>query len=100
MSFTQKTVIITGATRGIGLGIAQIFASQGARTILIGRDPSRVQQVQDSFREKYSHQTHEGIVLDVSNKEAIDSVLKVRDWNRDCSRSFFTNKRTHQNIIK
>lgn len=77
MSFSQRTAIITGATRGIGHSIAEAFAKQGARTILIGRDPTRVHSVQESFRQIYSDQDHQGVVLNVSNKEEIDSVLKV-----------------------
>ncbi|KAF1801992.1 3-oxoacyl-reductase [Mucor lusitanicus] len=76
MSFAHKTAIITGATRGIGLNIAQAFAKQGARTILIGRDSERVKHIEDTFRSTYSGQEHQGIVLDVSNKDAIDQVFK------------------------
>ncbi|KAG2207432.1 hypothetical protein INT46_001018 [Mucor plumbeus] len=76
MSFTQKTAIITGATRGIGLNIAQAFAKQGARTILIGRDSGRVKHIEEIFRSTYTEQEHQGIVLDVSNKEAIDQLFK------------------------
>lgn len=78
MTFASKTVLITGATRGIGLNIAQTFAKHGANTILVGRHATRVSDVQDQFREKYKDQTHEGIVLDVANKQEIDRVFKVR----------------------
>lgn len=77
MSFAQKTAIITGATRGIGLNIAQAFAKQGAHTILIGRDSNRVKHIEETFRTTYTEQEHQGIVLDVSDKEAIDQVFKV-----------------------
>ncbi|MDF2478559.1 MAG: 3-ketoacyl-ACP reductase [Sphingobacterium sp.] len=36
-SFEDKTVLITGASKGIGLGIAQAFAKQGAQVAIIGR---------------------------------------------------------------
>jgi len=36
---TGKTAIITGASRGIGLGITHSLARNGVSCILLGRDP-------------------------------------------------------------
>lgn len=77
MSFAQQTAIVTGATRGIGYAIADAFAKNGARTILVGRDPERVELVERTFIERYG-QGHKGVVIDVSNKEQIASKMKVK----------------------
>ena len=43
----QKTVLITGATSGIGLGCARKFAENGDRLILTGRNAENYAQKAD-----------------------------------------------------
>jgi 3-oxoacyl-[acyl-carrier protein] reductase len=38
---TGRTVIVTGGTKGIGKGIAGVFAQAGANVVLVGRDRDR-----------------------------------------------------------
>ncbi len=44
MRFTGKTVIVTGAARGMGRAISEVFAEQGARVALWGRNRETVEQ--------------------------------------------------------
>lgn len=37
----EKTILITGANRGIGLAAARDLAGYGAAMVMIGRDPGR-----------------------------------------------------------
>ena len=38
--FEKRTVVITGASRGIGKGIAKRFADEGANLVLAANEPS------------------------------------------------------------
>jgi NAD(P)-dependent dehydrogenase (short-subunit alcohol dehydrogenase family) len=49
MSFEGKTVLVTGATSGIGRAAAEQFADRGADVIVTGRDETRGREVVDTI---------------------------------------------------
>ncbi|MFF8104383.1 3-oxoacyl-ACP reductase FabG [Streptomyces sp. NPDC016640] len=52
MTFTcweDRSVIVTGGTRGIGFGIAELFARQGAAVLLTGRHEETARKVADGL---------------------------------------------------
>ncbi|MBF0788139.1 MULTISPECIES: 3-oxoacyl-[acyl-carrier-protein] reductase [unclassified Streptococcus] len=65
MEVNGKNVLITGSSRGIGLGIAHEFARQGANVILNGRS-NISEEVLESFA-GYGVQVHV-VIGDVSNQ--------------------------------
>jgi 3-oxoacyl-[acyl-carrier protein] reductase len=48
--FAGKTVLITGAARGIGFATAQAFLSAGTRVAICSRDPARLARAEASLR--------------------------------------------------
>ena len=49
-----KNCIVTGGSKGIGLGIATAFAHQGANVIIMARDEKSAKEVVEDFTGKYS----------------------------------------------
>lgn len=68
-TFQDKSVLIVGATGGLGRATAQAFAAQGARLMLAGRDAEKLQKLNQQF----SAPTFQ---VDVSDPE---SVAALRD---------------------
>jgi FlaA1/EpsC-like NDP-sugar epimerase len=63
-----KVAIITGASRGIGAAVAERFAKEGARCILVGRDKDRLTKVRDGLVAEYET-THGLAIGDVRDVE-------------------------------
>jgi meso-butanediol dehydrogenase / (S,S)-butanediol dehydrogenase / diacetyl reductase len=71
--FTGKSVVITGASRGIGAGIARRFGQEGAR-VFASANEEAVLQVAQELREAGVEAT--GIVCDVTSASEVDSLYE------------------------
>ena len=68
-SLTGKTALVAGASRGIGLAIANAIAGAGAHTILASRSLDKLEQLASEMKGKgYSASA---LALDVAEREAI-----------------------------
>jgi len=47
--FTDQVVVVTGAGYGIGRGIAEAFAREGAHVVLSGRSTDKLAQVEEAL---------------------------------------------------
>ncbi|WP_203648621.1 3-oxoacyl-[acyl-carrier-protein] reductase [Secundilactobacillus yichangensis] len=121
MDLTDKTVLVTGSTQGIGLAIAQAFAKQGANIVINGRhaasrevieaiqgenvtcwdlsaditDPDAVQKMIDSIYEKTDH-----LDIVVNNAGIVNDKLLNRMSETDFSQVINTNLTGTFNVIK
>jgi len=78
-SFVDKTVLVTGGTRGIGRGIVHHFAKQGARVVFTGRDAEQGHNVQQEMNKEQLEVTFvEGDVTDPDfNQGLIQKTIKL-----------------------
>jgi 3-oxoacyl-[acyl-carrier protein] reductase len=49
-SIAGRSVIVTGASKGIGKGIARVFAGKGARVLVVARDQAAAQKTADELK--------------------------------------------------
>ena len=49
-SIEGRSVIVTGASKGIGKGIARVFASKGARVLIAARDLAQAEAAAAEIR--------------------------------------------------
>ena len=70
---TGRTALITGATRGIGFGLAAGLAQAGAKIILNGRNPDRLAESAERMRlQDVSAQT---LCFDVREQAAVEKAI-------------------------
>ncbi len=77
----SRIAIITGATSGIGLETARLFAEHGFALILTGRRDNRLQELKSELAEKYGAKVLT-LCFDVSNSDAVKQAFGTLpgDW--------------------
>lgn len=72
--FHGQVVIVTGASRGIGRRIANLFAKEGAKLVLVGRDTEQLEMVKKAIEEIGAEAIW--IQADVSNPNDITRMVE------------------------
>jgi len=73
----QKTILISGATAGIGEACAYEFAKKGHQLIITGRRADRLQVLKEELEKKFSIQVFT-LNFDIRNqKEVIDAIASI-----------------------
>jgi short-subunit dehydrogenase len=69
---SEQTIVITGASSGIGLATAQMAAQRGASVVLSSRNEAELQRVVSQINDAGGRATY--AVADVANPEELDDV--------------------------
>ena len=70
----QRTILITGATDGIGLETARALALQGHRVLLHGRNPDKLQKIEMELSDKGAVESY---IADLSNMADVMALAQM-----------------------
>lgn len=71
----KKTVLVTGASSGIGLELAKIFAQNGYELVLVGRDKERLSLAIQQLKQFNVKVTP--YIFDLAKPQAVEDLFKV-----------------------
>ena len=71
--FNSKTILITGATRGIGMKIAEDLSLLGANLLLTGTNPEQVKELNDSANRQDLKRKY--FCVDLQDRASLDSFI-------------------------
>ena len=74
-SLGGKTILVTGASSGIGRGIAVECAKMGARVVLTGRNEERLRETLSQMPLAENTEAHLIIPADLTSTESIDALV-------------------------
>lgn len=70
-SLQGKTVLVTGATSGIGRVVAQNLAARGARLAIVGRSPEKTNATVAAIQHSTGNPSVEGLLADLSRQSQV-----------------------------
>ena len=68
-----KVAIVTGSTSGIGIGIARLFAAEGAKVVICGRREAKGQAVVDTILKEGGEASYH--FMDITAPESIEALI-------------------------
>ena len=74
-TFQSKTVLVTGASSGIGEAFSNQFAEAGANLVLVARSEDQLQKLSQNLQQKFSIECYV-IVLDLSKENAAKELFE------------------------
>ena len=75
----METVLITGASGGLGRSLAFEFAAEGYNIILHGRDSGRLSMVKDALKQNFPRCYTDIVVGDIRSEEVVCALAKVAE---------------------
>lgn len=75
----MKIVVITGSTRGIGLGLAEAFLAQGCAVVICGRKPKKVEKTIEKLTQRYDRSRLLGVACDVGDPAQVQALWQAAE---------------------
>ena len=69
MKLSEKVVVVTGGSRGIGFAIAKLFSENGAKVVITSQDSQRLEKASSEIPNSF------GIVADIRKKDQVKNVI-------------------------
>lgn len=84
LALAEKVVVVTGGSRGIGLGIARAFAEENAKVTMIARSAAALHEAATELAAETSKEAIYAITADATNPAEISKAFTdtVKRWGR------------------
>lgn len=76
LQLKDKVALVAGSSRGIGKATAHAFLSEGARTVITGRDTASLSQTQAEFEKEFGKDRVFAVAGDLTQTDQIRNVLE------------------------
>jgi len=77
LGLANKSVIVSGSSRGIGLAIARSFLAEGSRVVLTGRDPTSLDTARAGLTQDYGKDSITSHAGDMTDPDVIAATLNL-----------------------
>ncbi len=74
LNLESKTVLITGASQGIGSAVADSFLKEGASVILVSRGSKRLHSLEKKFQDNYGKKNISAEICDCTSESSLEQL--------------------------